>query len=147
MAKVNIDVIRQISGDINYALAKLEKISHLHEDEFLHSEEKIDSAKYNLIVVIEGSIDICNHIVSRMGGRAPQDYADCFEVLRELSIFSSEFIDKLKSMAKFRNLIVHRYWKVDNKKVFAIINNNIADIKEYLQGIDQYLSKNIYHFT
>ena len=142
MANVNIDAIRQICGDMNSALTKLEKISHLNEKEFLNSEEKIDSSKYNLIVVIEGAIDICNHIASRMGGRSPQDYADCFAILHELGIFSDEFVDKLKRMAKFRNLIVHRYWKVDNKKVFDIICNNIADIKDYLLGIEQYLIKN-----
>lgn len=133
MPKFNIDRIRQIIGEINSALSKLEAIGKLNEEDFLRSQEKIDSAKYNLIVAIEGAIDICNHIVARCGGRAPYDYADCFEILRELGLFSAEFSERLKRMAKFRNLLVHLYWNVDNRKVFSIIQKDITDIKTYLQ--------------
>lgn len=139
MPKFNIDRIRQIAGEINFALSKLEAIGKLNEEDFLKSQEKIDGAKYNLIVVIEGGIDICNHIVARAGGRAPYDYADCFAILGELEVFSAEFVEKLRRMAKFRNLLVHLYWKVDNRKVFNIIREDISDIKVYLQGIEKFI--------
>ena len=41
-------------------------------------------------------------------------------------------------MAKFRNLIVHLYWKVDNKEVYNILKNNLDDfdaIKKSLENI------------
>lgn len=139
MPEFNIDRIRQMIGEINFALSKLETIGKLDEEDFLKSQEKIDSAKYNLIVVIEGAIDICNHIVARAGGRAPYDYADCFVILGELNLFSDEFVEKLKRMAKFRNLLVHLYWTVDNSKVFHIIKENISDIRKYIQGIKKFI--------
>jgi uncharacterized protein YutE (UPF0331/DUF86 family) len=140
MPKFNVDRIRQIIGEVNSSLHKLSKYSSLTEEEFLASEDKVDSAKYNLIVAIEGSIDICNHIVARAGGRAPSDHADCFAVLGELDMFSPEFIEKLKSMAKFRNLLVHLYWKVDNEKVFQILKEDIQDIKNYIKEIGKIIS-------
>ncbi|MBS1257208.1 MAG: hypothetical protein MAG551_00244 [Candidatus Scalindua arabica] len=141
MPKFNIDRIRQISGEINVALSKLRKISELKEDEFIKAQEKIDSAKYNLIVVIEGAIDICNHIVAKAGGRSPCDYADCFSILGELEIFSEEFVERFRKMAKFRNLLVHLYWKVDNRKVYKVIKEDIGDIEEYLEGIGIFVGK------
>lgn len=141
MTKFNIDRIRQIIGEINFALNKLEKCSALSEDEFLSDFDKLDSGKYNLIVAIEGAIDICNHIVARMGGRAPCDYADCFAILAELDILPVEFVERLKKMAKFRNLLVHLYWQVDNRRVYQFLKKDIQDLKDYLKSIEKIISE------
>lgn len=141
MSKFNIDRIRQIIGEINFAFSKLEAMGKLDEEDFLKNHEKIDSAKYNLIVVIEGAIDICNHIVAKAGGRAPNDYADCFAILGELGVLTDEFVEKLKRMAKFRNLLVHLYWQVDSRKVFSILREDIFDIKKYLQRIEEFIGE------
>jgi uncharacterized protein YutE (UPF0331/DUF86 family) len=132
----NVDRIRQIMGEINAALHKLAAYTEISESEFLSHPEKVDSAKYNLIVAIEGAMDICNSIVARAGGRAPKDHADCFTVLGELNFLQDEFVEKLKRMAKFRNLLVHLYWKVDDKKIHQILREDIRDIKEYLKIIN-----------
>lgn len=137
MPEYNIDRIRQIMGEINAALHKLARYSGISVEEFLSSSEKVDSAKYNLIIAIEGAIDICNSIVARAGGRAPQDHADCFAILGELKLINGEYVDRLKRMAKFRNLLVHLYWKVDDRKVYQILKEDIQDIKDYLKVIDK----------
>jgi uncharacterized protein YutE (UPF0331/DUF86 family) len=136
----NVDRIRQIMGEINAALHKLDSYSEISEKEFLSSPEKIDSAKYNLIVAIEGAIDICNSVVARAGGRAPRDHADCFAILGELELLPGEYVDRLKRMAKFRNLLVHLYWKVDDKKVYDILREDVPDIKEYLSIISRIIT-------
>lgn len=140
MPEFNVDRIRQIMGEINSSLHKLEAYSRLAEEEFLSNTDKVDSAKYNLIITIEGAIDICNHIVARAGGRAPHDHADCFIILGELNMLSRELVDRLKRMAKFRNLLVHLYWKADNKKVYQILKEDIQDIKEYIKNIEKIIA-------
>ena len=37
----------------------------------------------------------------------------------------------------FRNLLVHLYWKVDDKKVYSILKEDIRDIREYLKVINR----------
>ena len=140
MPEFNVDRIRQLLGEINSSLHKLDGYAKLSETSFLSNADKVDSAKYNLIVAIEGAIDVCNHIVARAGGRAPHDHSDCFEVLRELKMLSDDFVDRLKSMAKFRNLLVHLYWEVDDRKVFQIIKTDIQDIKEYMKEVNKLIA-------
>ena len=141
MPEFNVDRIRQLLGEINSSLRKLDGYAQLSEKDFLSNSDKVDSAKYNLIVAIEGAIDVCNHIVARAGGRAPHDHADCFEVLRELKMLSDDFVERLKSMAKFRNLLVHLYWKVDDQKVFRILKTDIQDIKEYIKEMNKLIAE------
>jgi len=140
VAKFNIDRIRQIIGEINSSIHRIQEHTKLSEEEFLSNVDKSDSAKYNLVIGIEGAIDICNHVVARMGGRAPCDYADCFAILGELRIFSDEFVEKLKRMAKFRNLLVHLYWQVDNRKIYQVLKEDIQDLRTYLQGIEKLIT-------
>jgi uncharacterized protein YutE (UPF0331/DUF86 family) len=137
VSEYNVDRIRQIMGEINAALRKLAGYAEISKEEFLSNPEKIDSAKYNLIVAIEGTMDICNSIVARAGGRAPKDHADCFEVLRELGFVGDEFVERLKRMARSRNLLVHLYWKIDDKKVFQILKEDVRDIRDYLNIINK----------
>lgn len=44
-------------------------------------------------------------------------------------------------MSRFRNLLVHGYWNVDDEQIYRIIQNDLADLDDYLQSIEVYLEK------
>lgn len=44
-------------------------------------------------------------------------------------------------MAKFRNLLIHLYWEVDNERVYQMLNENLDDIDRFLDAIGSYLKK------
>ena len=73
--------------------------------------------------------------MARRGGRAPQDYADCFSILADLQAVDSDLVDRLKKMARFRNLIVHLYWQVDDRRVYQIIQSEVGDLDTFRQQI------------
>lgn len=127
--------IRDLLGNINDAQRRLRELGQLPVSEFLGDYRNTDSAKYLLIVVTEAAIDLCNHIVARRGGRAPQDYADCFAILAELDVIDLDLANRLKRMARFRNLIVHLYWRVDNRRVYQIIHANLDDLDAFRQKV------------
>ncbi len=80
-----------------------------------------DSAKYRLITAIEAAISICNHIVARKFKRAPESYSDCFMILNEFGVVSSELAKKLGEMARFRNIV---------------------DLENFINEIANYIGKN-----
>ncbi|HID27559.1 MAG TPA: DUF86 domain-containing protein [Methanosarcinales archaeon] len=133
----NIDVmrVRELTGIITDSLYKLRELGKLSKKEFLSDFRNTESAKYLLIKATEAALDICNHIASKKGGRAPQDYADCFVVLKEIGVINEDLSDKMVKMARFRNLIVHLYWKVDDAQVFDIIKNNLGDLEDFIKHI------------
>ena len=110
-------------------------MGQLSEDDFLGDFRNTGSAKYLLIVAIAAAIDLCNHIVARRGGRAPQDYADCFSILADLQPADSDLVDRLKKMARFRNLIVHLYCPVDDRRVYQMIQREVGDLDVFRQQI------------
>ncbi len=102
---------------------------------------KIGSAKYFLIVAIEGAIDMCNHVIALNKLRAPDDYADSFRVLGELGMFPETFMKKLVEMAHFRNRLVHIYWEVDDKVIHNILTDDIDDIEHFINHFTQFITK------
>jgi len=118
----------------------LRELSDVPRDAYLADFRLTESAKYLLIVATEAAIDICNHIVARLGAKAPHSYADCFVLLGELQIVSQGLADKLQQMARFRNLLVHLYADVDNSQVYNIIQSDLGDLEAFRENIASWLA-------
>jgi uncharacterized protein YutE (UPF0331/DUF86 family) len=101
--------------------------------------DKIGSAKYHFIVAIESCIDMCNHVISRNGFRAPEDYGDTFRVMNEEGALKQDFADELVNMAKFRNRLVHIYLEVENKQVYEILQDRLDDFKKFIDSLSKFL--------
>lgn len=44
-------------------------------------------------------------------------------------------------MARFRNLLVHRYGEVDNRRVLEIIKHNLKDVEEFEKEIEKFIKR------
>lgn len=139
MRDVDLLRVRDLLGNIAEARGRLHELGQLPEAEFLTDYRNTESAKYLLIVATEAAIDLCNHIVARQGGRAPQDYADCFAILADLKVIKPNLAKRLKQMARFRNLLVHLYWRVDNQRVYQIIQNDLGDLDAFRQQVSAWV--------
>lgn len=88
-----------------------------------------------LQIMIELCIDIANHLVSDKGMRLPDSYADTFTVLMEEKIIGKDLFKTMEKMAKFRNIIVHQYEKIDPAIVVSILHKNLDDFERYKKAI------------
>ena len=131
--------MRKITSEVISALQRLGDLGKIPEAEFLADPHKVGSAKYSLIVAIEGTLDLSNHIISKNGFRTPEDYADTYRVLEERGVFDAEFTSALVQMARFRNRLVHIYWDVDDAEIYRIILTRLQDIRRFLKGIGNFL--------
>lgn len=94
-----------------------------------------------LQMMIETCADVAGHIIADKGFRIPKSYADTFKVLLEEKILDRKLYAVMEKIAKFRNIVVHHYDKVDAEIVTAILKKNLADFISYKQAIIQFLEK------
>ena len=78
-------------------------------------------------MMIEICVDIAGHIISDREYRIPKGYADTFKVLYEEHILSKELSEAMQNMAKFRNIVVHQYDKIDEAIVVTILKKHLGD--------------------
>jgi uncharacterized protein YutE (UPF0331/DUF86 family) len=123
------------------SLRKLRSLSKLSEDEFLSHYEKIDTSKYNFIVAIEAIIDICNRIISKRKLGFPQDYSDVIKLMSQEGVLQGDLVGRLVEMVKFRNMLVHLYWKIENDRLYQYLRENLGDFEAFKEAIRKYLKK------
>ena len=143
MAEPNLDRLRMLAGELRGALAELNEFATMSVESFVQERRAVNSAKYLLIVATEAALDICNHLVSRRGPRSPADYADCIGILGEMGAIDPELRGRLVKMARFRNLIVHLYWRVDDREVHRVIREDLTDLERYLRAVGAYLGSEL----
>jgi len=139
MTPIDAEVVTRLIAEMEQAVAKLRSLAALSQDKFLVDSNFYDAAKYNLIVAVEALIDLCNHIIVQEKLGKPEEYADVLRIIGAKLSLDADFIIKLEKMAKFRNLIVHLYWKVDNSEVYNILKNNLDDFDLIKKTLIEYL--------
>ncbi len=128
---LNPDLIRSRAGDIEEAILRLERLVKMSREVFLADDDSKDLACYRLLVAIEAALSLCYHVVARRLNRAPEDYAECFGCLGQAGIVPANLVSHLQEMARFRNLLVHIYWKIDYEKVYEILQKNLEDLRMF----------------
>lgn len=92
-----------------------------------------------LQMMIETCVDIASHIIADQGYRVPKSYSDTFKVLHEEKIVDGELFKALGKMAKFRNIVVHHYDKVDAEIVVGILKRDLKDFMGYKDAVITFL--------
>jgi len=137
--KINLEKIKTIEKDLMDTVADIRGIIASGENIFLKDLKEIYSLRYLLIGAVEAMANICNHLLTRTTGRVPKGYPDCFEKLADAGIITAELSEKLKKITGLRNIIIHKYWDIDDRRVFKSTKENIEDFGEYLKQINAFI--------
>lgn len=130
--EIDRELVKRRAVEIKKAVEELKSIALAGKEEFLSNSTTIDAAKYKLLVAIEAAVSICNHIAARLSKRIPESYSDCFIILGEAGLVPKNLSERLARMAKFRNMLVHVYWEIEDAKVFEIIQQDLKDLEEFI---------------
>lgn len=132
---IDYDKVKNKLLFIQENLKKLEELKNFSKEEFLKDFRNFDSAKYLLQTSIEAMLDIANHIIARNRWGKVESNRDSFELLYKNRIIEAKDIETYFLMAKFRNRIVHMYIEIDNETIYNVLQNNLNDIKRFVDTI------------
>ena len=132
---LNQEIIRSRCQEIEDSLKRLEQIKGKSKEEFLKDSDMQDIACYRLLIAIEASLNLCYHVAAKKLKKVPGEYAECFTFLVDAKIIDPELGSRLQRMARFRNLLVHMYWKVNFDTLYEIIHNQLDDLRHFSQMI------------
>ena len=116
-------------------LSFLNQYKEKSEAEFLNSYKDIQAIKYSLFEIIEACIDISSHIISIRAFQRAESYAEMFEILGKNTIIGTKLSINLSNMARFRNILVHGYAKIDNSKVLSFAKDELKDVEDFIKRI------------
>lgn len=141
MSPINNDLILARSDEIRQGISRIRDYLQVSQDQFVSDPKLVAAVKYECLVVVESAIAICTHLAATIGSRVPENYPDCFLVLRDSRVISEDLALRLVSITRFRNLLVHRYSQVDDLRVYNILSSHLSDLEAFLLEIGSFLRK------
>ncbi len=117
----------------------LETVRSSDKTDFLGSFEKKQASKHSLQEAIEASLDIANHFIAEQGWNRAETYAEMFQELYKHQIIDKSLMESLSDMARFRNLLMHRYATIDEQRVWSILQEDLDDFALYVKKIESFL--------
>ena len=88
---------------------------------------------------IQDVLDICAILNSDLKLGIPEREEDVFEELVRAGILSREMANKLRLMKGFRNILVHRYGRINDELAFETIHEHLNDIYKFVELIEKFL--------
>ena len=123
--------VRQMLDRLGVEIDALRRLARLDPGALLRDDDLLAAVKYRFIVAVEVCIDVGRHVVASEGLRAPLDYADTFAVLADAELLDPAIAAELRDTARFRNLLVHGYAKVDDTRVVEILRDRVDDLAAF----------------
>lgn len=133
-----IGKFEQINQNIELIRENLPNVSNEFENMVLVKDGIYKRLEYSIELVL----DICSIVNRDLRLGIPNSESDIISNLVKDKIISPEIEEKIKGMKAFRNILVHKYGKIDDKLVFEILKKHLTDFKAFEEGLMNYIREN-----
>ncbi len=140
---VDREYVEKLLSEIDEALEELKSLTSRSIPEVLGSRDLRYAMRFSIVLLVEALTDVAQHILVKCFNIEPRSYVDAMRKLVEVGIVRRELGDRLAALARLRNLIVHRYWEVDDLRIYneariggiAIAEAAISDLRAWLSDV------------
>ena len=130
---VDVDLVRNKIDDIKFSIEELKRLTS--KDFMDIGVDERYSIRYNIIVLVESLVSLCMHIAVEAYGKTPSSYRESVRFIAER--LNVGCISDLESVVGLRNLLIHRYWTVDDERVYESVKENFHCIEGLLKRIEE----------
>ena len=136
---LNLDAVEARFREINDASLV---VGGLMEKDFeeLSIHERM-SLRYLVIQLVEAAASVSVHLLSRLFDERVEGYADCFRRMGARKVIAEGLSERLASAARLRNLLVHRYWEIDDRRVYTSIEGGIEDFEVFKREVRSFMEE------
>jgi len=105
----------------------------------LDDPDELWTVERGLQLCAQNALDTATHIAAGAGRDVP-DYATAIDVLSDLGVITREFAAEFRSVAGFRNILVHGYLEVDREILHHVLNKRLTEFTQFAAASEAFLS-------
>ncbi len=135
----NQDLLETRIREINDALQTLQAMLEKRFQEL--SLVELFAIRYLVIQLVEAAASICIHLIAVRFNERTEGFPDCFIQMGKREIIPNSLAMRLASIGRLRNLLVHRYWTIDDELVYSACKSGLTNFSEYVKCIRDILDK------
>lgn len=141
MSPVEKATIEERLRKLREVIGKLEEYRKVSKKDFFEKHIISDATMHNLVLGIEIIVDIGNHILSDVFQVKAAEYAEVIEKLGEVGVIPEKFAKENVDMARFRNLLIHEYIKINIGKVYQNLQKAPDIFRKFVRYYLKFLEK------
>jgi uncharacterized protein YutE (UPF0331/DUF86 family) len=128
-----------------HLLALDEALQHLRRhcggpvERLATDRDELWAVERGLQLCAQNARNVATHLAAGRG-RDPVSYAGAIDALAELGILPRDFAARFRSVAGFRNVVVHAYLEVDVALVHRLLNERLDDFTEFARCVERALT-------
>lgn len=114
-------------------LRELMQIQPKSFQEYSSSIEKRRSTERLLQISIECVMDVCSLLVSKFRLGLPTSEEDILDKVESAGVLEVATIRNVRRMRAFRNILVHRYAKIDDRTIYDVLMEKLPDFETFIE--------------
>jgi len=134
-------IIQQKLREIEDSLSLIKENLPSEVDEFKAMGLPKDGIYKRLEFSIQNLVDIFSLIYSSLKLGTPSSLDDIFKGLLNKKIFSVKVISLVQEMKGLRNILIHRYGKIDDEIIYELLTERLGDFELIIGAIEKHLKK------
>ena len=111
------------------------------KDGLLIDSHILKSFKYSTIVIAEAIASTLQHILAKKYNVVIDGYTAVFSKSKDNNVISSKLLTRLQPFVRFRNMLVHQYWRVDNNVFENNLKNGLNDFRLFVAEIKKIIKE------
>jgi uncharacterized protein YutE (UPF0331/DUF86 family) len=119
-------------------IAQLEDVREQGESAYFADEKLRLMTERCLELAAQICIDLGLQALAEQSAPTPENYADVFKTLGREGLIEKGLADRLAEAAKQRNVLVHLYLDIDDKKVFRSLSH-LDDLRQFATFVEEQL--------
>ena len=140
MTKIDKNVFQKLIREVAEAIEEVREIISLDVDTFLNDRRARFSLRYSIVLIVESLADIAVAILEKDFNEVVESYRDAITKLRDKRVLGSRVAESIARLVSLRNLIVHRYWAVDDLKIYeSAKSSGIENIERFIEEVSRYV--------
>ncbi|MDQ3570170.1 MAG: DUF86 domain-containing protein [Actinomycetota bacterium] len=120
-------LLQRVSEDLAYLARRAQEDPATQ----LGDVERMAALKYVFVTAIEGCLDTAQHLCASEGWGPPASNAEAFRLLARHGVVPPELGEVMAAGVGFRNVLVHGYVDVDDRRVVAFLDR-VGELEEYV---------------
>ena len=132
-----LDEIATETIDIEKAIGPNDKKNNV----LVQDPHILKSLKYSTIVIAEAIASALQHILAKKYNVVIDGYTAVFSKSKDNNVISSKLLTKLQPFVRFRNMLVHQYWRVDNNVFENNLRNGLNDFRLFVAEIKKIIKE------
>lgn len=122
-------------------LIETEEILKADDAAIVGDFRSLKALERNFQLAVDEVLDINIHFIRELNLKTADDFQSTFAILAESRILPADFAARIAPIVGLRNVLVHRYEKIDKGFFIRQVRKEYQDFVEYIRHISNHLNK------